>query len=161
MAVPAQSGASGIDLVIGSVTVTGIDISTGDATAAAAAITSAINDGNGSPGSGDGTAVHGVTAIDALDGAGNINLSFTGGATAGDVAAYVSGSGSSSSGTANTNGTLILDNGPSDPSFTQDHNGFFITIKHPTFENPSSGGITGILPVLGCLLLTQFLESSF
>ena len=97
MAVPAQSGASGIDLVIGSVTVTGIDISTGDAAAAAAAITSAINDGNGSPGSGDGTAAHGVTATDALDGAGNINLSFTGGATAGDVAAYVSGSGSSSS----------------------------------------------------------------
>jgi flagellin len=97
MAVPAQSGASGIDLVIGSVTVTGIDISTGDAAAAAALITSAINDGNGSPGSGDGTAAHGVTATDALDGAGNINLSFTGGATAGDVAAYVSGSGSSSS----------------------------------------------------------------
>ena len=60
-------------------------------------ITSAINDGNGSPGSGDGTAAHGVTATDALDGAGNINLSFAGGATAGDVAAYVSGSGSSSS----------------------------------------------------------------
>ena len=97
MAVPAQSGASGIDLVIGSVTVTGIDISTGDAAAAAAAISSAINDGNGSPGSGDGTAAHGVTATDALDGAGNINLSFSGGATAGDVAAYVSGSGSSSS----------------------------------------------------------------
>ena len=97
MAVPAQSGASGIDLVIGSVTVTGIDISSDDATAGAALITSAINDGNGSPGSGDGTAVHGVTATDALDGAGNINLSFTGGATAGDVAAYVSGSGSSSS----------------------------------------------------------------
>ena len=97
MAVPAQSGASGIDLVIGSVTVTGIDISTGDAAAAAALITSAINDGNGSPGSGDGTAAHGVTATDALDGAGNINLSFTGGTTAGDVAAYVSGSGSSSS----------------------------------------------------------------
>ena len=96
MAIPAQSGASGIDLVIGSVTVSGIDISTGDATAAAAAITSAINDGNGSPGSGEGTAAHGVTATDALDGAGNINLSFSGGATAGDVAAYVSGSGSSS-----------------------------------------------------------------
>ena len=97
MAIPAQSGASGIDLVIGSVTVTGIDISTGDAAAAAAAITSAINDGNGSPGSGDGTAAHGVTATDALDGAGNINLSFSGGATEGDVAAYVSGSGSSPS----------------------------------------------------------------
>jgi flagellin-like hook-associated protein FlgL len=96
MAIPAQSGASGIDLVIGSVTVTGIDISTGDATAAAAAITSAINDGNGSPGSGDGTAAHGVTATNALDGAGNINLSFAGGATAADVAAFVSGSGSSS-----------------------------------------------------------------
>jgi flagellin-like hook-associated protein FlgL len=97
MAIPAQSGASGIDLVIGSVSVSGIDISTGDAAAAAAAITSAINDGNGSPGSGDGTAAHGVTATDALDGAGNINLSFAGGATAGDVAAYVSGGGSSSS----------------------------------------------------------------
>ncbi len=92
---------------------TGIDISTADATAAAAVITSAINDGNGSLGSGDGTAAHGVTASDALDGAGNINLSFASGSTAGDVAAYVSGSGSSGSSSSgsssSTSHTLTLD----------------------------------------------------
>ena len=119
MAIPAQSGASGIDLVIGSVTVSGIDISTGDATAGAALITSAINDGNGSPGSGDGTAVHGVTATDALDGAGNINLSFSSGATAGDVAAYVSGSGSSS-------GSEVISPSSSLPS------------SSPTLDSPSN-----------------------
>ncbi len=47
--------------------------------------------------------------------------------------------------------------GPSNPDFIYPYNGFFITIEHPdpTFVNSSSGGITGILPVLGCLLLTK------
>ena len=102
MAIPAQSGASAVEITIGSVTVTGINISTGNAAAASAAITSAINDGNGATGSNAGTAAHGVTATDALDGAGNINLTFANGATAADVKAYVSGSGSSSSGTITT-----------------------------------------------------------
>ena len=46
--------------------------------------------------------------------------------------------------------------GPSNPLFTfASYNGFFITIEHDTLDTPAEGGITGILPVLGCLLLTK------
>ena len=46
--------------------------------------------------------------------------------------------------------------GPSNPDFTYaSYDGFFITIEHESKDTPSEGGITGILPVLGCLLLTK------